>query len=756
MASINVLNKQVAELIAAGEVIERPASVIKELVENAIDAHADRITVEIKNGGITFMRVTDNGIGIEQEDIRKAFLRHATSKIAVSDDLDSIATLGFRGEALASICAVAKVELMTKHQKEANGTLYRIEGGEEKELKEIGCPQGTTFIIRDLFYNVPARMKFLKKDTSESTNIATLMDRIALSHPEIGFTLIRDGRQVMKTMGNGDLQTAILQVFGRQFASSLIPVSYEHEGVRMSGYTSTPVSANRASRAMQIFFVNGRYVRTKTAIAAMEQAYKGFIMVGKYPACVLSLEMNCSTLDVNVHPAKLEIRFTNERPVYECVYYGVKTAVSEYDTRQNHTVPKEFVTTDPKVMGRTADRGSQLSFAYGKDHSAEEPEIFMPAPSSYGTVTLHDPAAAASRYREGIQIRPIHLNDTRKPFPVSGSEPSTDDPKPVGKVTEEGAGKILPFPAVASETESVPHTDISSADGEQDTEAVAVSESPEQTSQQVVLPALSENPEVSSVSLAGQDIAGQTQAYGDGISMPNEPEIQNSSEITAGNGEEAGNQTMSLPSFSDSSEEPSVRIVDSEERGVPRRYIGEAFAAYLIFEYGDDRLMFIDKHAAHERLIYERLKRQPQDYSPQMLIEPIAVTLDKSECQAVMEHREMLADIGFEVDEFGSGTILIRSVPIFLEKLEITEAFSEIARYLKLHKKIVLSEKMEWIYQNTACRAAIKAGNQNRPEELLQLAMELEQNPEVQYCPHGRPIYFFLSKNEIEKGFKRI
>ncbi len=683
MAVINVLTKQVAELIAAGEVIERPASVIKELVENAIDAHATAVTVEIKNGGVTFMRVADNGVGIEREDVKNAFLRHATSKIAVQDDLDSIETLGFRGEALASICAVSKVELMTKNEKEADGTLYRLDGGEEQEFMTIGCPQGTTFIVRDLFYNVPARMKFLKKDSSESNTVSSLMDRIALSHPEISFTFIRDGRQVMKTSGNGKLDTTIFQVFGKQFYEGLIPVNYEYEGISMTGYVSKPVSAVRASRSMQMFFVNGRYVRTKTGIAALEQAYKGFIMVGKYPACVIDLQMNCSSLDVNVHPAKLEIRFTNERPVYECVYHGVRTALSEYDTRTNRPVTAEDAPVDPKVLGRTADRGTQLGFSYTPAApKEEEPEVFMPASRAFGTQILNDPATAAQQYyRSNSIIREVHLSErenAQKPMPVPPTE----------RVT---APVALPIQSAPPMEQTVPP----------------------------VAPAGTE-PELS------------------GQSLTVLPEEEPAAEATP--------QPILTP----------VSIVDSSERELPRTYIGEAFSTYLILEYGDDRLMFIDKHAAHERLIYEKLKQKKQDTSAQFLLEPVTLTMDKGDCEAVLENRELLSEAGFEVEEFGRGMILIRAVPLLLEQLEITETFLEIAQYLKTHKKLILSEKMEWIYQNTACRAAIKAGNRNKPEELIELVLELERHPEVKYCPHGRPIYFFLSKSEIEKNFKRI
>lgn len=636
MGVINVLSKQVAELIAAGEVIERPSSVIKELVENAIDADSTEITVEIQHGGVAFMRVTDNGVGIERDDVKNAFLRHATSKISEQDDLDSIMTLGFRGEALASICAVSKVDILTKNKNDAEGTRYVIEGGEEKLFEPVGCPQGTTFVVRDLFYNVPARMKFLKKDVAESNNISSLMDRIALSHPEISFTFIRDGKQLMKTSGNGKLDTAILQVFGKQFATSLIPVSYEFGGVKMSGYVSKPVSANRASRNMQVFFVNGRYVRSKTAMAALEQAYSGCIMSGKFPACVMNIELDCSELDVNVHPAKLEIRFTNEKPIYECVYYGVKSAVANYDTR-NVEIPKsDFVYEKPVTMFmQQPESGIQIGLSNVKEK--EEYNVFIPEIDDFDKQKKE-----VNRFSEIRNVRKVNLAEHYNKNDKNDSD-----------------FKI------------------------------------------------------------------------------------NSDEII---------------DFSAEIEQEKDKAVEVEEKRPekPIKYIGEAFRTYIIIEYDDERIMFIDKHAAHERLIYERLKKQNPSTDNQMLIEPLTVTLEKNEYQTVLENKDMLFKAGFDIDDFGNGRILIRSVPLLLEKLEITEAFLEISDYLQKHKKIILSEKMEWIYQNTACRAAIKAGNVNKPEELIHLAIELEENPDVKYCPHGRPIYFFISKNEIEKNFKRV
>ncbi len=697
MGAINILSKQVAELIAAGEVIERPASVIKELVENAIDAHSTAVTVEIKHGGVTFMRVSDNGSGIMQEDVRNAFLRHATSKIAAKDDLDSIGTLGFRGEALASICAVSRVELMTKHINEENGTSYCLEGGQETTFETIGCPQGTTFVVRDLFFNVPARMKFLKKDVAESNAIASLMDRIALSHPEIAFTFIRDGKQVMKTMGDGKLENAVFQVFGKQFYGTLIPVSYQHNHITVTGFVSKPVSSNRASRSMQVFFVNGRYVRTKTAMAALEQAYQGMIMTGKFPACVLNLEVDCSTLDVNVHPAKLEIRFTNERPVYECVYYAVKSAISQYDPRNSTEPAVDFVPTDPKVIGPAADKGTQLGFMYEKPSAKgnDEPQIFSPPSSSYGK-SLSDSAAAADYYYTNQPVRNINLADYRREKEANRSS----------EVLDRAREKLLD---AYSQSDDPPSTDTLPPESSDMEESAAVVPSP-------VL-----------MEITASEVRSET----------------------------AVNKNDSIKTEESVSDEQIV-ITDAEQRAGAAKYIGEAFSAYIIIEYSDDRLMFIDKHAAHERLLYEKLKRERDTSSAQMLIEPVTVVLDQNECSIVLENKEILQQAGFEVDSFGSGTIIIRSVPSLLGAMNAAEEFMEIADYLVKHRKVIFSEKMEWIYQNTACRAAIKAGNINHPEELIELAVTLEKNPDIKYCPHGRPVYFLMSKYEIEKNFKRL
>ncbi len=657
MSGINILPKNVAELIAAGEVIERPSSVIKELVENSIDSGAGKITVEIQNGGTKYMRVTDDGCGIAGEDVPKAFVRHATSKISRADDLDSISTLGFRGEALASVCAVSRVSLLTKSRDEEYGVRYELEGGQEKCYETAGCPDGTTIIVRDIFFNVPARMKFLKRDVSEGNAVSALMERIALSHPEISFCFIREGKQIFRTQGDGRLETAVYQIFGKSFFNSLIPVSYERNGVRVTGYTTKPGMSQRANRTMQIFFINGRFVRSKTAAAALERAYSGSIMSGKYPSCVLMLDMECSMLDVNVHPAKLEVRFTDERPVYECIYHGVRSSIMSYDTRNDPPAEKETRYTSPGLLSPPTDKGSQLGFVYG-------------APKTVPSGSFPD---AMSR-------RP--------------SRQETDRTRELSRIISELADE----------------NDGENVDSGEESQIVA--DIP------MAVPA-----EVRSIDANPAVLFVQAPYKTEDVTRKAEPE--------------------------------AVRIADENEREQRKRYIGEAFGTYIIIEYGDDRLMFIDKHAAHERLIYEKLKKQDRGGNSQLLLEPLILTLDREGAEAVLENRELLESTGFSVDSFGRNQIAVRSIPVMLENSDIAEEFMEVAEYLAKHKKLILSEKMEWIYANTACRAAVKAGNHSSDQELISLAETLEREPGIRYCPHGRPIYFFMSKYQIEKLFGR-
>ena len=657
MPKIQVLDKQVAELIAAGEVVDRPSSVIKELVENAVDAGASIITVEIRRGGITFMRVTDNGCGISPEDVPTAFLRHATSKVAQQDDLNSISTLGFRGEALASISAVSHVEVLTRVPGALSGVRYTGGGSEDFTLEEAGCPEGTTILVRDLFYNTPARMKFLKKDSTEGNSVAGILDKLALSHPEISFRFIRDGKEQLHTPGDGKLSSTIYAVYGREFSSALIPVNYELGHVKVEGFISAP-SSSRPNRTMQNFFINGRFIRSRTAMAALEEAYKGSIMVGKFPACVLHMKLSFGAVDVNVHPAKLEVRFVNERPIFDAVYHGVKSALHAGDK--------------PKVM------------------ELKRPVVspYAPAPEKQEQLRMEiprKPAVVQQPVTRPVQAPPVPAPSRQAPVLLRDSEAPEQKPAFTGFLEE-----IL---------DREPQPEIKS-------EPVRKLE-----------PIREERPPLPEV-------------------PPPEPVKEEETPLPV-------------------EEKPVQELPAAPLREFHSRIIGEAFGTYLMVEYSADELMFIDKHAAHERLLYERLKRENAGGEAQTLLEPITVTLDKEEYTAVLDHVDDFAKAGFEVEDFGSGTVLVRSAPLLLDGGDAAEAVMEIAGYLASLKNRMTTEHLDWVYHNVACRAAMKAGDSISRQEMISLAEELEQNPEVRYCPHGRPVYILLRRQDIERQFGR-
>ncbi len=644
MSKIAVLDKHTAELIAAGEVVERPSSVIKELVENCMDAGATSISVEIKNGGVTYMSVTDNGEGMEREDVPVAFLRHATSKVRTAPDLDAISTLGFRGEALASIAAVARVELITRREEDLAGTHYIIEGGEPGELSDIGCAKGTTIVVRDLFFNVPARMKFLKKDVSEGNAVAAVMDRLALSHPDISFRFIRDGKEELHTSGDGDLRGCIYSVLGREFSKNLIEVEYLLDGIAVSGFISSP-SAPRPNRTMQHFFVNRRYVKTRTAMAALEQAFKGAIMGGKFPACVLFIELPPETVDANVHPAKVEIRFIDERPVFSAVYHAVNNAL------EGASAPKS-VTLPPKPPARPT--GTQLKLDFGK------PLTPPAAPASVPSVTPSVSTPPAGK-PDIFRVADEYANYDSKPLTV-------------GDVAERWG------------------------DLQEKTEPTYT-------------PPVKPTP----------------------IEAPPAPIQETVAEVPA---------------------EPEVRVVEEQEVRPAVRYIGELFATYLLAEM-DGTLYVIDKHAAHERLIYNQLTATEHADSQQLLA-PLSVTLSREEYAALMMHTDELTKVGFEVEEFGGREVLIRAVPMLLSGCDITEVIREIAGGFAEGARTVRSSALDWIYHSTACRAAVKAGDESRPAELAAFAERVLYHDDLRTCPHGRPVCFSLTKQEIEKQFGRI
>ncbi len=659
MARINVLPRHIAELIAAGEVVERPASVVKELMENAVDAGATTITVEIRNGGVSYIRITDNGCGIEHEDVPKAFISHATSKVESADDLNSIFTLGFRGEALASIAAVSKTELLTKTEKDSLGTSYAIEGGREIRYDQAGCPAGTTIVVRDLFYNTPARMKFLKRDVSEANAVADVVDRIALSHPEISVRFIREGRQALITPGDGKLLSAIYSIFGRTFAESLLPVDYSLDGVTIKGFVCKPVCA-RPSRAMQYIFLNGRYIKSQSIMASMENAYKNSIMVGKFPSCVLCVEVRPDVVDVNVHPAKTQVRFSDERKVSSAVYFAVKSALENFDT----PIQVDLSSKMAKTAQRAVDNGTQLQMVEDEPVSV--------------TVTAPPP----------VHTKPDPVAQTAKPQPKKDFW---------GTMTgEEFRSSTL------SEPKTVPERTVGN-----------------------------EPDLIHSFRQKQKSVSQKPQA---------------TTPLTAPAKVEAPKTTP-----------PTVRIeAVTEERPKPLRLMGEAFKTYIICEY-DNKVILIDKHAAHERIIYNKMKADAENKTAsQVLLSPVTVTLSKGEYSIILENLDVFAKAGYAVEDFGAGVVIVRECPMLISGDDIEDTVVEIARYLYENKTDVESEKIDSIHHTAACKAATKAGYKNSTAEMKVLAEQVLYDKNVRYCPHGRPVLIELSRYEIEKLFGRI
>lgn len=699
MGVINVLDKHIAELIAAGEVVERPSSVIKELVENSIDAGAKNITVEIKNGGTTFMRVADDGCGIYRDDIKKAFLRHATSKVKTANDLDTISTLGFRGEALASISAVSRLQVITKNENEEIGSCYEIEGGDEISLEEAGCPTGTTFVIRDLFYNIPARSKFLKKDVAEGNAVSALMDKIVLSHPEVAFTFIRDGKQVLRTFGDGKLLSAIYSVFGKDFAKGLIPVDYTLDSVSVKGYISKPINA-RPNRNMQNFFINGRFVKTRTGMAALEEAYKGSIMVGKFPSAVLQLTVPYEIIDVNVHPAKIEVRFINERPVFDAIYHAVKTALQQGDVRKQVTFKENTAFNEIKKVNPFTNAQAVFSKAESKPPvnnvmpaeqkaKAYEPKSYNP----FDELDLKDEKPKL------MSIDDLKMADSSNPFEIYSKQAIRKNTELEQKKAEFSKQKF----------EKAEQLILKAAQQEDNL--------PKQ-----------ENP-------VNEVIVEEKKPYKE-VVMTKEEKPQ--TEI-----------------FKDK-EDKNDTITELPKEQTKLRFLGEAFNTYIIVEKNDNEVLIIDKHAAHERIIYEKLKADSGSANVQYLLTPITVTLDKIDYDAAVSNLDMFAKCSFDVEDFGNGTLLVRSAPQYLAATEIADCIAEMSGYIASGKKDIYTEKMDWFYHNVSCRSAIKAGNKSTVQELMDIAWTLEKNPQIKYCPHGRPICIVMTKYEIEKQFGRL
>lgn len=659
MPRINVLPKNIADLIAAGEVVERPSSVIKEFVENSIDAGAKKITVEIQNGGKTYMRVTDDGCGIDREDVRKAFISHATSKISSVSDLDSISTLGFRGEALASVCAVSKVDLMTSTADSDTGTRYIIEGGEEKYIDDVGSPVGTTLVVKDLFYNIPARLKFLKKDVQEGNYVATILERIALSNPGIAFKFIRDGKIAFQTPGDGNLKSAIYAVFGKEFTSQLLPVESEMNGIKVHGFITKP-TAGRGSRSMQTFFVNGRFVKSVVFLTALENAYKNSIMIGKYPACVLFVDMPYETVDVNVHPAKTEVRFFDEKRVFESIYNSALSALNADRTRP------QAIFSQAKIFTKPAEKGEQLNF---KD------------------------------------VTPVVKTEPQRSFvikefgnPVTGEEdkvraPEKNEPKQLDFLKD---SYFKPQVKIINEAE------IKKPQQEKVTTNVVVTE----THKEENIP-------------------------------------------------EEDNKINDVAIVFDKPIEKQVSAVTERVNTTPDyKYIGEAFNTYLIAEI-ENKIIFIDKHAAHERILFEKFKKQSAGESQMMLL-PVSVNLSADEYSAVIDNLELLESAGYDVTDFGDRCVKVSACPPELVNENLSEIITEIAGYLSNNIKSLMPEKLDWIYHSMACRAAVKAGNFTSSYEAEKFVGTVLADDNIRYCPHGRPVLIEMTKREIEKQFGRI
>jgi len=701
MGRINVLDKHTAELIAAGEVVERPSSVVKELLENSIDAGATQITVEIMHGGIDYLRITDNGCGILKEDVRNAFKRNATSKISVDSDLEKIGTLGFRGEALASISSVSKVQLITKAKEENIGSAYEIDGGEEISFDDAGCPDGTTFIMRSLFYNVPARYKFLKKDVAEGNAVASVIDKIALSHPEIAITFIRDNKRVLKTAGDGKLMSSIYAVYGRDFASTLIPVDYELNGMKLTGYISRPTNG-RANRNMQNTFINGRFVKSRTISVALEEACKGSIMIGKFPSCVLNLQISPEAVDVNVHPSKIEVRFINERPVFDTVYHGVKSALLRGDSRKeavlNHNNTVNIKPLNPfnlanKVINKESPKSVQKASEKPREKSIFD-ELDLPIKTvKYNKVNkVSDSSSVQKKYME-------FLENNKK---LSENNQTTNN-------------------TVCNNINNNVINNVST-------------ESKIETKMDEVKEDTSLNQEVQKVNpfeeLELEKITTEEKKSDVDVVLPTERQTNSSSE------------NIEIKT-----------LIDEDKQSF--RFIGEAMNTYIIVETDNNKLVLIDKHAAHERIIFEKLKREKGTGSVQLLLIPITVTLEKNEYTVAIEHLDMFKNVGFDVEDFGNGVLIVRSAPSYLRNDDIEDTIIEICGYIAENRKNVMSEHMEWIYHNISCRSAIKAGDSSTAKELIDIAKTVFSDDSIRYCPHGRPVCIELSKYEIEKQFGR-
>ena len=711
MAVIHVLDKHTAELIAAGEVVERPASVVKELLENSIDAGASQITVSIESGGVKLIEISDNGTGIEAEYISTAFIRHATSKIQTPDDLVSIHTLGFRGEALASIASVARVELITRTEVDEFATVYRIEGGEEVSREPGARAVGTTIRVRDLFYNTPARMKFLKKDSSEGTFVADTVTHVALSHPEVSIKFIREGKLQYVTPGDGQLRGAAYAVLGREFSRDLLELDNTEGVYRIRGLVTPPKSC-RASRSMQHFYINGRYVRNRTIMAGMEMAFKGTMMQGKFPGGILLLEMPADLVDVNVHPAKIEVRFARENDVFDVVYHAVKLTLAQPGTGERHFTFEE--TKNNEISQDSAKNADAIEMTE-KQNCFTGLSAIIPGQADPGALPQRPkpmpdaPAAPAQPVRaESVPAAaPCQVEEKVLPrWQSRNADADILDPFVTLHSPEKPPAKPEPsFRAASSEK----HLDV-----EPETEETSVQLEQDPMAAWDPAPAADSKP------------AAEPEPLPQEPTVPDEPGVE--------------------------PEQMNFAPTDGPE---PLRYVGEVFKTYILAERGDE-LCLIDKHAAHERQLYEKLAAHYGNVPSQMLLEPAAIDLSAEEKQALLDNVPLLENAGLEIADFGGNTVVLRAVPADVEPQNAENLLIEIADKLMKGGHDALNEHTEWVLHSISCRAAIKAGDKSSPQELLALAEKILSGEVPPFCPHGRPCVLKLTRKELEKQFGRI
>ena len=619
---INILSPHVADMIAAGEVVERPASVIKELMENSFDAGAKNIIVEIKNGGATYIRVTDDGCGMAPEDVGIAFIRHATSKLHDESGLECISTMGFRGEALAAISSVSHIEIISREPISLVGTQLLLDAGEISEMSSFGCPPGTTVICRNLFFNTPARLKFLKSDRSESSACINTALRCALGHPDISIRFIRDGNEEFFTPGDGKLESAMYSLLGRDESISMLPCSANVDGLSLHGFISSP-SDGRGNRAHQFFYINGRYIKSTLIQSALEQAYKNTLLSSRYPACILFIDLSYSAVDVNVHPTKTEVRFSSEKAIFDLVYNSVKLALEN----ENRIFP-----TSPSY------------------------EVAEPSQSDF--------SAPAEVKPSGTHIQPMQY--------------------------KQGGGRVSGASHVVDSFKS---------------------------------------PSINYSSFDSSDF-GQNQQMSQNFPVS--------------------------PAFLDSGSNVVEKDVQNVENPVPLNYniLGEAFKTYIIIEHNGE-IILIDKHAAHERMIFDRLKLQTREIESQYLLSPVTVHVSPEDAELIEKNGELLNELGFEIEPFGIDEFVIRSVPADMFESDVVASLEEICEKLRCGNAPDAASVRDDILHTVACKAAIKAGWVTQGEELKKIA-DAVISGKVKYCPHGRPVSITVTRNDLDKLFKRI